>query len=1049
MISERNYAASQVSVRKESKEYWENLMGMTTMNKLYENPGIVNHLNNEDFYIPDDMFHHIDQLASIFERNLFSEETPVYYEEQDDFAYFYLHFLKLTQYYCKKNFTVDIWFLNNNVMRDFLKSFYKKLKAISIRTLINEIHFLKAEGFLQGSNAKEEYEYYQKNYLTDINYIYEFCENYPVMLRCILETIVSFSDFITDVLKHLQKDKKEIINKIFNGVAFKHILAFDADIADTHQNSKAVIQFTLDNGKRVIYKPHSLGNEIFYQNLINWLSEKCGIPKYFRKILERKSYGWEEVIQQKSCSNLQELKNYYTRVGVNLFAAYLLKTSDIHYENIIANGEFPVIIDLETLVGISTEAEDSARGHARQILRESVLYLGLLPTFHWESKKKSVNVSGINGRAGQKLPFLLPCIKNNKSSDISIEYRYLKTHGAKNLAKLNGRYLNGNLFTEDLLKGFNLAYTCSTQNKDKLKEFIKKLKLMKSRYLLRDTQHYSSLLTASYHPDFMMDGSDRNILLYQLYENCSYNTDYKHKIVEAEVRELMKGDIPQFFMELDRKDLIFSDGIRVKDFFSTTAYKKLWERLNNLSFQDMEMQDLFIRITMDTKKAGKKVEKRIDSFEGMAADKKLVYQAADKNQAADKKLVYQAAEKIGDRLAAQAIFNHDFTEVNWIGIFNSGIREKDKIFKPLDHQLYDGIAGVAIFFHMLTTIICKPSYTKMCGILDETLFAYTDLCLGKADHLIEKGIKTIGALTGEASLVYTYQVLFKITGDLNYLKYAKRHIQIVSDLIEQDKDFDILNGNAGVIIVLCNLYELTKEEEYIVTAKKAADILIRNAVTMPDGAGFKLNSCEVPLGGFSHGNSGISLAFATLSKAANTKEYNSFIEELLAYEESLYHSGKNNWADLREGKKTESSVSWCHGSSGILLSRLRMLDTLGGEFSERLNRDIHRAVKNMTDSGLRDSYCFCHGNCGNRNILNSYARYVGDKKISEDYASFITSLASGILNDESDIMLSEYNHPGFMTGISGIGYCLLGFLSEEVPDILALSLASFHERVIR
>ena len=238
VLYERNYKISHLSVSSESKNYWEKLLGKETMNHLYKKPGIVNHLNNGEFEISDDIFHPIRRLAFLFESNLYAGENLAFYEEHTDFAYFYQYFLKLAQYYFHLELSADSNSKNRDITRDFLKIIYKKIKAISIRTLINEIHFLKAEGYLKGCNSEEEYEYYQENYLKDINYIYEICENYPVMLRGILETIVSFTDFLTGVLIKLRQDKKELIQHIFYGEPFDRVISFDADIADNHQSSK-------------------------------------------------------------------------------------------------------------------------------------------------------------------------------------------------------------------------------------------------------------------------------------------------------------------------------------------------------------------------------------------------------------------------------------------------------------------------------------------------------------------------------------------------------------------------------------------------------------------------------------------------------------------------------------------------------------------------------------------------------------------------------------------------------------------------------------------
>lgn len=65
--------------------------------------------------------------------------------------------------------------------------------------------------------------------------------------------------------------------------------------------------------------------------------------------LEKVDYGWTEEVVRKECIDSEEVTNFYKRVGVLAATAYVLGIGDLHYENIIAHGEFPVIIDAETL----------------------------------------------------------------------------------------------------------------------------------------------------------------------------------------------------------------------------------------------------------------------------------------------------------------------------------------------------------------------------------------------------------------------------------------------------------------------------------------------------------------------------------------------------------------------------------------------------------------------------------------------------------------------------------------------------------------------------
>ena len=68
------------------------------------------------------------------------------------------------------------------------------------------------------------------------------------------------------------------------------------------------------------------------------------------KVINRSDYGWVEFVEQRPCLNQQEANHYFQRAGVTACLLYLLNGTDCHYENLIAHGEYPVLIDLETLM---------------------------------------------------------------------------------------------------------------------------------------------------------------------------------------------------------------------------------------------------------------------------------------------------------------------------------------------------------------------------------------------------------------------------------------------------------------------------------------------------------------------------------------------------------------------------------------------------------------------------------------------------------------------------------------------------------------------------
>lgn len=79
------------------------------------------------------------------------------------------------------------------------------------------------------------------------------------------------------------------------------------------------------------------------------------------------------------------------------------------------------------------------------------------------------------------------------------------------------------------------------------------------------------------------------------------------------------------------------------------------------------------------------------------------------------------------------------------------------------------------------------------------------------------------------------------------------------------------------------------------------------------------------------------------------KKYVDRICELMAYEDSLFSVEKGNWIDMRK-KNSEADGrrymnAWCHGASGILLSRVKL-----GQRNQALKNEAEKIKKYIKDS---------------------------------------------------------------------------------------------------
>lgn len=78
-------------------------------------------------------------------------------------------------------------------------------------------------------------------------------------------------------------------------------------------------------------------------------------------------YAYEEFVAYKPCNNLEEVEAYYQRFGQLMAVIQLLNGTDIHMENLISHGEYPVIIDLETLIQQPMPVERQSSHHLKEI----------------------------------------------------------------------------------------------------------------------------------------------------------------------------------------------------------------------------------------------------------------------------------------------------------------------------------------------------------------------------------------------------------------------------------------------------------------------------------------------------------------------------------------------------------------------------------------------------------------------------------------------------------------------------------------------------------
>lgn len=1043
----------------ERQKYWKEFLGegATPFTEYiyrdlgYTNDKILNLLTESDFNIKEtkELLKWNQLICDLQNEEYSNVKLPtILWKNQDDqwdenpaFLTFFKPFLKVALSKLRDGIDKKNLSLSSKVEKQMLTILLNQLMSLGYRTLILELNVAREESLLQGISPKEKYDYFNSVYLE--KYFWNILEEYPVLFRLISVYIDNWKNNMIDMLFHYYQDADDIMRK-FN--ASGEVVNVEGGLSDPHNKGKSVIILTLDDGNKIVYKPRSLEIDNLFQNFLKWFNQYTSKNMYITKLIDKENHGWVEYISHNPCENELQLKNFYNELGCILCILYIFRANDVHYENIIAYGSHPVLIDIETLIHNILVPIDNktAEDEIIQLLERSVRRVGILPTMIWGKRgQKGVDISAIGGFENQEVPIESVSISNYFSDEMKIDYKTYKLQAAKNIPYVNSKKVDLSNFTSEISAGFEKTYLILS-DKEVRKELINEILKFNDKYtrcITRATQFYSSLLRVSYHPDFLRSGLDREMLFSRLWKQAGGVKQFS-QITPMEIEELLDGDVPMFLTNTGQRNLYNSKNKIIENIFNKSGLDLVLEQINLLDKYDFDYQKSFIDISLsydpeyNLAKPQPKIELRVKKFN---VDEEYIL----------KEKYLQVAEKIGDHLINIA-FQSKNKDICWLDINVLGEKATDWNITPVGCDMYNGISGIMLFFINLYKLTDKQKYLN---VVEGCLVSLENYLCKRLEHNHSGDNILFGGYSGESPIIYALLSLGTELGQHFKMKDMLQHCNIIVDTlknkIEQDKDYDILIGSSGLIFQLINLYKVTSDENFLTLSQKCASHLMQSSTQIDENCiGWQSAIASNPLAGFAHGVSGIVLSLAQLHRIAPNKEYISCIEKAINYETLLYNPSINNWADKRltsEGTSYEElnimPVAWCHGAAGILLSRLLMKDiNMSPNINRQINKDIDIALDTTIHRGFGRSHCLCHGDLGNIEILNLAAKKLNRPDIYDVTTSYMHKIIDDMLLGDWKTGISYKDSPGLMLGLSGIGYGLLKLYDDSLNSVLSLEL---------
>ncbi len=894
------------------------------------------------------------------------------------------------------------------------------------RPMVVELHIARMEERLEGNDSKERFQNFIESLKDPITAV-AVLKRYPVLARQLVLRFEQWRRAAGEFLERLAEDADILSRRCFSATSIGQLEVVTGAVSDPHRGGRGVYLLGFDSGFRIVYKPKSMAVETAFQGLQQWINER-GFELGFRilEVVDRGDYGWMEMVDGAACDDHAQLSRFYRRQGAYLALLYVLEATDFHQENLIAAGEHPVPVDLETLLqpwvlGSKLGDFDDQPG---AVLRSSLLRSNLLPDKWWgDGENQGVDLSGLASREGQMTPLPVLATAAVGTDEMRVERRKVEIPVGENRPRVAGAEVSLLDHRQDLEQGFRALYGLLTAHREELLADDGPLKAFEDaevRILFRQTATYGTLLLESYHPHVLTHDPSRRRLFDRLWVMGEHRPFLK-TLVGVEVRDLEQGDIPLFVTTGGSRDVWTWDGTTFPELLGQSGLESVRRRIEDLGPADLARQLAVLHDSLDALLLGTQAQPR-PSFE-----------MSPRERPAGRDELCAAAAEISRRIVDRAF--RGSKEACWLTLHHGEVEGWH--LAPTGPDVFQGLPGIAFSLGFLGDLLGDGELTEL-----------SRLALEAQRRQIRDDpsrVQGLGGFNGWGGVIYVLTQLGSLWGDEALLDEAMATTEGLAERIARDELLDWIAGSAGCAVSLLRLHEVRPDPSLLPLVRACGERLLEKAEPHGEGLGWRMPLAgDRALAGLSHGAAGIALALLHIADATGDETFRHTADRALAFERGLFVAERQNWPDLRAGAAEGMDAStghfmqaWCHGAPGIGMARLAGLPFLD---DDQIRAEIETTVRSTELNGLGQNHCLCHGDVGNLQLLAMAGRTLD----RGDWSASAGRLAGGVLDSiRRDGLLfglpGSVETPGLMTGLAGVAYGLARLAApERIPSILTL-----------
>ncbi|MBD8063586.1 type 2 lanthipeptide synthetase LanM family protein [Oceanitalea stevensii] len=887
-----------------------------------------------------------------------------------------------------------------------------------VRTLVEVLAERREAGALTGATPEARFDDFRA-WIGSPDGASALAHRYPTAVVRAHALVVRRARSVREVLDHLVADLPDLRATLpgLDGDVRVHSLHLGA--GDTHDGGRTVGLLDLGRHGHLVHKPRSLAADRALHGLARGLNAALGTSLRVPRTLTRDHHGWAEYVDGTGAPTSDGRHPY--RLGELAAVLYLLRSTDMHYENVVTDAAGrPVVVDAETVLSAvpvrePSYADGAGSRHARALLEDSVIGIGLLPLrVSVPGRPESLDI-GASGSmaAGQASPFRSLAVRDAGRDDMHIALEPGRV-GTGNTNPHAGTELDAVVrFRDGVRRGLEDTLRRVMEHRDVVEGLVRReLTGVRVRHVNIPTVFYAQLLRMCSHPDLLEDPDAHLAVLGRV----SLRNTAARSAAAHEVAQLLGDDVPLFTVDAHGTDLLDARGrTLVPDFFDATPVDRVLSRLHALDEAEVARQADLVDVAF--------VPRIPDGGERTAPLTRPTPPPAP-----DRDVVTGAVDRLLSRWVPATDPAHPATF--WGPLVTTSDASQ---WTPgsLGYDLYGGSVGVALALAEAGHLYDVPRARDVAAAVLDPIRAQV---LGGA---LESQPVSAGGMTGMGGTVWAVAAADRLSG-----RGTGDHARLVDALaatVRPDTVPDLTAGLAGALTAGCGIVGRVED----VHREAATDALARLAARALPGlervTTAPADGDQPVFTGYAHGLAGM-LAPAHRAAHALSGTHPELSARLAALGSALLglllaQTGEDG--DLpRTVGGSDSSWAWCHGAPGVLLGLLEVAE-LGAEVPERLLVDLGRQTQ---DRGLGNNPTYCHGDLGSLAALHRLALHTGDEDARRRWTAETRSRAGRTaLRDRASARDRYTGTDSLMVGRAGALHALLRTTAPaDCPDVLTL-----------